>query len=233
MRCGRAAEEAPGVAQAVADQRGEAPDSPVPVHRQQRGEAVGRRRHRDDGRDPPVGDGDGEDVPAGVRRAPEHDPVRVDAVEPPGRVDRGVVVGALAAERDALAGSAVRGTEAAVVEQQDVEAGGREALGVPEEPGVAGAAEAVRHDDAGPAVSLAKASPAGQVPGRAGDAALRKVTSRMSAHLDGAGASLRTRPGRRRPGPRAASWSPARSASAPSRGPCEPWRGRVSLARWT
>ena len=101
----------------------------------QRGQPVGGRGHRDHRCDALVPCGGRDDVTAGVGGPPEHDPVGVDAGQGSGGGDRRVVVLTLAPVGHELAGGAVGGAEAAVVEHERVDAGLSERLGVGQQPG--------------------------------------------------------------------------------------------------
>ena len=113
----------------------------------QRGKRVRERALRDDRGDARVGRGERDHVPAGERRAEQRDAVTVEARQRPGVGDGGTVVGMLAADVEQLTRLAPARAEMAIVEQQDPEAGGGEALRVGVEALVAGRREAVGHDD--------------------------------------------------------------------------------------
>src|SRR5215208_4628254 len=87
-------------------------------------------------------------MPARGRRAPQGDPVGIDAVERPGAGDRGAPVVELCLGVDHLTGLAVARSEEAIVEDERRDADGGEALRVRVKPLLADAVEAVPDDDA-------------------------------------------------------------------------------------
>ncbi len=112
-----------------------------------------------------------EHVATGQGDAPEDDSSGIDPRKALGCVDRGAVVVDLGSQRHSLARSALALTEAAVVEDQRIEACLGECLGEWRQAGVLGAAKPVRHhDDRSPGVRGERVVGSGEQPGRAGGA---------------------------------------------------------------